>query len=232
MSYQDWKDKTNDFAVMDVRNVQGNFFPGIKKKAESLNVGEGLTIIQTFEPKPLIPVMEGLGFEYYCEQAGSAEFRAFFYRASLPDAEGEKKAPYSPLALLNYPLIDKELGQIAVNFWDLTWNDEKRYLSYEMRLLLSLANAVGAGRMRQASRELIKAYSCGLDSRALDDVFELLAWNQGIGYFSSEIGPSALFQAYKVIKNGEKNGKSREEICKVLKEKFGEKNPEVSVQPK
>ena len=28
----------------------------------------------------------------------------------------------------------------------------------------------------------------------LGDVFELLAWNQGIGFFSSEIGPSALFQ--------------------------------------
>ena len=34
----------------------------------------------------------------------------------------------------------------------------------------------------------------------LGDVFELLAWNQGIGFFSSEIGPSALFQAYKLIK--------------------------------
>ncbi|MBR5108846.1 MAG: hypothetical protein IK099_01525, partial [Clostridia bacterium] len=27
-------------------------------------------------------------------------------------------------------------------------------------------------------------------------MFELLAWNQGIGYFSSEIGPSTLFAAY------------------------------------
>ena len=61
-----------------------------------------------------------------------------------------------------------------------------------MRLLLSLANAVGAGRMRQATRELVKAYIHGLDSAALDDVFELLAWNQGIGYFSSEIGPSTF----------------------------------------
>lgn len=232
MSYTDWKEKTGSFAVMDVRNAQGNFFPSIKKKAESLAVGEGLTIIQTFEPKPLIPVMEGLGFEYYCEQEEDAKFNTYFYRVSMPDAEAAKKAPYSPLALLNYPMIDKELGQIAVNFWDLTWNDEKRYLSYEMRLLLSLANAVGAGRMRQASRELVKAYSHGIDSRALDDVFELLAWNQGIGYFSSEIGPSALFQAYKVIKNGEKNGKTREEIVSVLKERFGEKNPEVSVQAK
>ena len=59
--------------------------------------------------------------------------------------------------------------------------------------------------MRQATRELIKAYACGVESAALDDVFELLAWNQGIGYFSSEIGPSTLFQAYKLIKSSRKN---------------------------
>ena len=53
--------------------------------------------------------------------------------------------------------------------------------------------------------------------------------NQGIGFFSSEIGPSALFQAYKLIKNGEKQGKSREDICNMLREKFGEKNPEMQV---
>ncbi len=63
--------------------------------------------------------------------------------------------------------------------------------------------------MRQATRELVKAYAHGMDSTAFDDVFELLAWNQGIGYFSSEIGPSALFAAYKAIKLGEKQGKSR-----------------------
>ena len=69
----------------------------------------------------------------------------------------------------------------------------------------------------------------GLDSAALDDVFELLAWNQGIGYFSSEIGPSTLFAAYKSIKAMEKQGRDRSEICGMLKEKFGEKNPDVKV---
>ena len=98
-----------------------------------------------------------------------------------------------------------------------------------MRVLLSLANAVGAGRMRQASRELVKAYAHGLDVRALDDVFELLAWNQGIGHFSSEIGPSALFRAYKFIKSEEAKGTARAEIVMKLKENFGEKNPEVGV---
>ena len=90
-------------------------------------------------------------------------------------------------------------------------------------------NAVGAGRMRQAARELVKAYIHGVESAALDDVFELLAWNQGIVFFSSEIGPSALFQAYKLIKNSEKQGKSREDICSALREKFGEKNPEMKI---
>ena len=83
--------------------------------------------------------------------------------------------------------------------------------------------------MRQATRELVKAYIHGLDSAALDDVFELIAWNQGIGYFSSEIGPSTLFAAYKTIKNMEKRGAERKDICEALEEKFGEKNPDVKV---
>ena len=63
----------------------------------------------------------------------------------------------------------------------------------------------------------------------MDDVFELLAWNQGIGYFSSEIGPSTLFKAYKTIKKMESDGAERSQIAGVLKEKFGDKNPDVKV---
>ncbi len=228
MSYSDWKDKQQEFKTIDVRGVQGNFFPGLKNQATSIAVGDGIEIVQSFDPIPLYEVMEELGFEHYTEQKGDAEFHAYFYRTEMKQAE--KDIPMRPAALTNMPLIDEKLGNIAVNFWDLTWNDEKRYLPYEIRLLLSLANAVGAGRMRQATRELVKAYIHGLDSAALDDVFELLAWNQGIGYFSSEIGPSTLFAAYKTIRNMEKQGKERSQICETLKEKFGEKNPDVKVE--
>ena len=227
MSYMDWKDKAEGFKKIDVRGIQGNFFAGLKNQAMKLGVGEGMEVIQSFDPIPLYEVMEGLGFEHHTEKKGDAEFHAYFYRTVVKDEE--KDIPMRPAALTNMPLIDEKLGNIAVNFWDLTWNNENRYLPYEMRLLLSLTNAVGAGRMRQATRELVKAYIHGLDSSALDDVFELLAWNQGIGYFSSEIGPSTLFQAYKTIKNMEKQGKERHEICDTLKEKFGEKNPDVKV---
>ena len=222
-----WKDKIDTFKQIDVRGIQGNFFQGIKKQAMSTPVGAGIEIVQSFDPIPLYEVMEGLGFEHFTSQRGDAEYHAFFYRTE--EKTEEKDIPMRPAALTNMPLIDEGLGNIAVNFWDLTWNDDKRYLPYETRLLLSLTNAVGAGRMRQATRELVKAYINGLDSAALDDVFELLAWNQGIGYFSSEIGPSTLFAAYKTIKRMEKQGKERAEICEALKEKFGEKNPDVKV---
>lgn len=223
----DWKNKINTFKQIDVRGIQGNFFQGIKKQAMRTPVSEGIEIIQNFDPIPLYEVMEDLGFEHVTEQTGEAEYHAYFYRAVVKHEE--KDIPMRPAALTNMPLIDEKLGDIAVHFWDLTWNDDHRYLPYETRLLLSLANAVGAGRMRQATRELVKAYIHGLDSAALDDVFELLAWNQGIGYFSSEIGPSTLFAAYQTIKHMEKQGKDRGDICETLKSKFGETNPDVKV---
>lgn len=227
MSCKKRKAQAQDFPLIDVRHLHGNFFPGLKQKAMELEVGEGFTVIQTFEPHPLYAAMEALGFEHHTEQAGPAEFRVSFCRVEKKD--GGDDTPFQPLALLNYPTIDEELGRIAADFWSLTWQSGKRTLPYETRLLLSLANAVGAGRMRQATRELVKAYVCGVESATLDDVFELLAWNQGIGYFSSEIGPSPLFQAYTLIKQQEKQGTERPQICQMLREKFGERNAEVSV---
>lgn len=227
IKYEEWKDKKKDFFKVDVRHVQGNFFPGLQRRAMTLKAGEGIEVIQTFEPYPLYKEMDMLGYIHHTEKLAENEFHVWFYRTEEKEPEGS--APYRPLALLNYPMIDEDLGRIAADFWQATWQSEKSTLPYEMRLLLSLTNAVGAGRMRQAVRELVKAYIYGLESAALDDVFELLAWNQGIGFFSSEIGPSPLFQAYKMIKTQEQRGISREEICTEIKEKFGEKNQEVQV---
>lgn len=227
MSYEIWKDKVEKFKVADVRGISGNFFPNLKKQAEDLDIGEGIHIVQSFEPIPLYDVMEKLGFEKYVDRISDSEYHAYFYRIEKCDDSGD--IAMRPAALTNFPMIDNDLADIAVNFWDLTWNDDRRYLPSETRLLLSLANAVGAGRMRQATRELVKSYIQGVDSRAFDDIFELFAWNQGIGYFSSEIGSSALFAAYKYIKQAEKKGIARDKICTGLKEKFGEKNPDVKV---
>ena len=139
MSYENWKNKAQGFQTVDVRHIQGSFFEGLKKRSEALEVGEGLHIIQTFEPHPLYAVMEGLGYEHHTERRSEAEFHVWFCR--VEKKEGDSSAPFKPLALLNYPMIDEKLGQIAVDFWETTWQSEKRVLPYETRLLLSLTNA-------------------------------------------------------------------------------------------
>lgn len=217
----EWKDKVASFKKIDVRGIAGNFLDGLKKQAAKLPVGEGMEVIQSFEPIPLYEIMEMLGYEHYTEKTAEHEYHAYFYRTE--EKGNVEDAPERQAVITNYPMIDEKLGELAVEFWDMTWKSEKRYLDYNIRLLLSLANAVGAGRMRQAMRELLKAYANGLDSRALDDVFEQLAWNMGIGFFSSEIAPSPLFHAYKLIKQMEKQGKERNEINQMLREKLSDK---------
>ena len=108
MSYENWKDKAQGFQTVDVRHIQGSFFEGLKKRAEALEVGEGLHIIQTFEPHPLYAVMESLGYEHHTEQRSEAEFHVWFCR--VEKKEGDSSAPFKPLALLNYPMIDEKLG--------------------------------------------------------------------------------------------------------------------------
>ena len=49
----EWKEKISTFRQIDVRGVQGNFFQGLKKQAMQLPAGEGLEIVQSFEPIPL-----------------------------------------------------------------------------------------------------------------------------------------------------------------------------------
>lgn len=72
MSYSEWKDKTAEFKKIDVRGIQGNFFAGIKKQAMQLPAGQGMEIVQSFEPIPLYEVMEGIGYERHTEQTGDA----------------------------------------------------------------------------------------------------------------------------------------------------------------
>lgn len=125
MSYDDWKSNINEFKTIDVRGKVGNFFPALKKQAMKLNEGEGLEIIQSFNPIPLYEVMEDLGYEYHTEEVKDNEYHAYFYRVEVK--ESEKDIPMRPVALTNMPIIDEGLGEVAVQFWDLTWNDDNRF---------------------------------------------------------------------------------------------------------
>ena len=138
--------------------------------------------------------------------------------------------PLKPTALMNFKKTDDELAKIIGNFWKLLWNKENPAIDQKTKYLLSLANAVGGHRYRQATRELVKAYADGVTVPELDELFSLFVWNQGAGHFASEIGPSQLFAAYQLIKTLENEGQPRPMVTKQLVEKFGEKNKGVATE--
>ncbi|MBW2076810.1 MAG: DUF2249 domain-containing protein [Deltaproteobacteria bacterium] len=229
----DWESKKGDFDVVDVRELTGNFLPGLLSRAGKIEVGDGMCVVQSFEPIPLYSAMADLGFEHLTEKISDSEYRVYFYRTEKKEESftGVGDMPLKPTAILNFKKIDNALADIVVNFWNLIWGKETSAIDQKTKLLLSLANGVGAGRYRQATRELVKAYALGVTVAELDELFSMFVWNGGVGTFASEIGPSSLFGAYQLIKTLESKGKSREEVMNALLEKFGEKNPEVNVMP-
>jgi alkylhydroperoxidase/carboxymuconolactone decarboxylase family protein YurZ len=230
---KEWESKKDSFKVVDVRKLTGNFLPGFLNKAGQLEVGEGTCVVQSFEPIPLYSAMADLGFEHLTEKASDGEYRVYFHRIEKKEAAftGAGNMPLKPTAIMNFKRIDNSLADIVVNFWYLTWGKETSAIDQKTKLLLSLSNGVGAGRLRQATRELVKAYSIGVTVAELDELFSMFVWNGGVGTFASEIGPSSLFGAYQLIKTLESKGKAQEEVMSELLEKFGEKNPEVNVMP-
>jgi hypothetical protein len=225
-----WEDKKTSFAVIDVRNLTSNFLPMILHKAQQVNLNNGICVVQSFEPKPLYSALEDLGFEHVTERASKHEYRAYFYRTEMKTMTFESGAdmPFKPTAIVNYKTIDDTLAGTVVDFWELIWGNENPAIDLKTKLLLSMSNAIGASRFRQATRELIKAYSLGVTVKELDELFSLFAWNQGIGHFSSEIGPSTVFGAYKQIKKREQEGLERRKILDEIMETFGDKNPDIN----
>jgi hypothetical protein len=68
-------------------------------------------------------------------------------------SEKKKTPPLKPMALVNFKKTDDELAKIIGNFWKLTWNKENPAIDQKTKYLLSLSNAVGAHRYRQATRK-------------------------------------------------------------------------------
>ncbi len=222
---KNWLKQKENFFVFDVRALKGNFLLAILKKAKNIAVGEGIKIIQNFEPIPLYSTMENIGFEYHTERIQNDIYASYFYRTEIIEAN-DTELPLKPIVMPRYADIDNTIADLTVNFWNNIWNKPKPAIELKTKFLLSLSNAVGSGRMKQATRELIKAYFLGVTVEQLDELFSLFIWNQGIGHFSSEMAQSSLFKVYLVIKNAEKKGKNKKEIMAAINEKFGEKNSE------
>ena len=80
-----------------------------------------MEVIQSFEPIPLYEIMEMLGYVHYTEKQRNMNITLI----STDEEKGNvEDAPERPAVITNYPMIDEKLGELAVEFWDMTWKSE------------------------------------------------------------------------------------------------------------
>ena len=147
---KEWEDQKDSFKVVDVRKLTGNFLPNLLKKAQDIEQGKGICVIQSFEPIPLYSAMADIGFEHITEKISDSEYRVYFCKVEEKEGAyaGTGDMPLKPTAMLNFKKIDNTLADIVVNFWNLTWGKEEPAIDQKTKFLLSLANGVGAGWVR------------------------------------------------------------------------------------
>ena len=130
------------FEEIDARQLEGFFLQKIVQTAQTLDQGQGLKIVQSFEPVPLYGVMEKEGWEHFTEKISEDEFHIFFRRvqkeeeaeeprAEAPAVHGTHKVPVviqsaTPvvypvlLRLLDSPEIKRHFDVREVKVWQET----------------------------------------------------------------------------------------------------------------
>jgi alkylhydroperoxidase/carboxymuconolactone decarboxylase family protein YurZ len=225
----EWQKSKDAFESIDVRELRGNFLPLIQKKAAALPVGHGLRVIQSFEPVPLYTVLAEMGFEHETERVSDEEYHVYFYKASAPATAAPAAPPLQPLGILKFKQVDSVIADQLIKVWERIYKREDAAIDQKTLYLIAFGVGIGAGRMRQATRELIKAYAAGATVEELDEVFALLIWLEGASTFVSEISTSPAFGAYEVIKRMAGQGKERNETLAAVMEKYGERHPDVGI---
>jgi len=74
-----WMEKAGGFETIDVRSL-GEPFGLITGKVTELSKGQGIHMVQSFEPAPLIAYVSGLGCGIFVEKKQEDEVHIFFYK--------------------------------------------------------------------------------------------------------------------------------------------------------
>ena len=122
----------------------------------------------------------------------------------------------APVCFRKLKTVDPELGKVTAQFWATVWGTE-RALPPRYKYLIAFGMALAAGRDRQATRELIKAYGAGATLDELRETFMLIPWNFGVSYFCSEVSTGTPMRAFELIVELEGASIARAKIVEQLK---------------
>ena len=136
----DWMERKDNFEILDVRTMTTDPFDIIIKKAYEIENDSGFTLIQRFEPHPMINMLSEMGFEHFTEYMGPEEIWVYFHKI-ITDADTETEGADKPDVVIQsatpvaYPvmmrLLQSEKVRKAVNVRELkVWEETEKHLAW------------------------------------------------------------------------------------------------------
>jgi len=136
----DWMERKDNFEILDVRTMTTDPFDIIIKKAYEIENDSGFTLIQRFEPHPMINMLSEMGFEHYTEYINQEEIWVYFHKVKI-DTDTETGGVGKPDVVIQsatpvaYPvmmrLLQSEKVRKAVNVRELkVWEETEKHLAW------------------------------------------------------------------------------------------------------
>jgi NitT/TauT family transport system substrate-binding protein len=135
-----WQDTTTAFERLDVRAMMTDPFDVIMKKAYETPAGSGFTLVQGFEPAPLINMLTETGFEHHTERRSDGENHIHFYRKPAESGSAAPVGPKVPVVIQSatpvaWPvimrLLQSEKLQNAIEIRELkVWDKTEKHLAW------------------------------------------------------------------------------------------------------
>jgi NitT/TauT family transport system substrate-binding protein len=136
----DWKERKENFEVLDVRKMQSDPFDIIIKKAYETKPDSGFILIQKFEPIPLINMLSEMGFEHIAEEKGFFQVWTYFYKKPIVQSEENTNSSKPQVVIQSatpvaYPvimrLLQSEKIRKAIGIKELkVWEETEKHLAW------------------------------------------------------------------------------------------------------
>ncbi len=136
-----WKERKNEFEILDVRYMQSDPFDIIIKKSYEVKEDSGFVLIQRFEPIPIINMLTEMGFDTISEQINPQEIRVYFYKTitdkkidsiknnKKPDVVIQSATPVAYPVIMR--LLQSEKIRNSINIKELkVWEETEKHLSW------------------------------------------------------------------------------------------------------
>ena len=135
-----WQERKEDFEILDVRAMTTDPFDIIIKKSYEVEEDSGFTLIQRFEPTPMINMLSEMGYEHVTEVRDDQEIWIYFHKKVTEGETDEEKSNKLDVVIQSatpvaYPvmmrLLQSEKIRKAVNIKELkVWEETEKHLAW------------------------------------------------------------------------------------------------------